>query len=228
MLFNSLNTIFLMALTAAAAPAAPEAHLEARGDIKNCDNTNTNYGGGYADGSGTYVKSDQTSHPWKGGRIRKCWWDYFLVSSEAQDDPWQIASGKQYCAKGGDCSVSSLTGSQTCQSRSTTLSADVGLAIEGFTASIGASTTTEKSKCNTASDTSQCTWHDGGCHVVWTQQQMVEQKGYRRQRCNWGHGDETQCMADWTMRTPTKKVNYGCGSKCDDSNTCGNTNGKAC
>ncbi|KAK7954164.1 hypothetical protein PG988_014858 [Apiospora saccharicola] len=210
MLSNTLNTIFLMALTVAAAPAAPEAQLETRGDMKNCDNTNTKYGG-------------------RGGRIRKCWWDYFLVSTAAQDDPWQIASGKQYCAKGGDCAVSSLTGQQTCQSKSTTVSADVGLAIEGLgTASIGVSTTNEKSKCNTASDTSQCTWHDGGCHVVWTQQQMVEQKGYRRQRCNYGHGEETQCMADWNMRTPTKKVNYGCGSSCDDSNTCGNTNGKPC
>ncbi|KAK6848827.1 hypothetical protein PG995_012660 [Apiospora arundinis] len=228
MLSNTLNTIFLMALTVAAAPSTPGAHLETRGDIKDCDNTKNNYSGGFSDGQGTYVSSDQVSRPMKGGLIRKCWYDYFVVEAQAALDPWKQASGEQHCVKGQSCSVASLAGGQTCQSRSTTVSVEVGLKIEEFTLGVSVSTTTEKSKCTSASNTSQCSWTDGGCHVVWTQQQVLQQKGYRRQRCNFGHGDETQCMANWDMRTPTTMINYGCGSKCGDQNTCGNTNGKAC
>ena len=141
---------------------------------------------------------------------------------------WEKSSGDTHCSGTSICSVAKLTGSQYCQSRSETISADVGLDIEGFSLGLSVTEGFEQQQCNQASDTTACTWDDQQCHTVWTQQPMVRSVGYMRKRCNWGKGDETQCMTDWTVDTPVSAVNYGCGSKCTDTNHCGNTDGSPC
>ncbi|VTO87732.1 unnamed protein product [Fusarium graminearum] len=121
-----------------------------------------------------------------------------------------------------------LVGKEVCQERSESVSVNVGAEIEGISLGLSFSVTESESKCVQGQDLTACTWDDGACHTVWTQQQVLKQKGYRRQRCNWGNGDETQCMDNWEQTTPSDFVDYGCGSKCTDTNTCGNTDGTPC
>ncbi|RTE75577.1 hypothetical protein BHE90_009962 [Fusarium euwallaceae] len=198
------------------------------GGIPNCNDKSQTYGGSYTDGSGTYVTSDGVTHPYKFPKVRKCWWDYFVVDATEELLPWEKSSGNIYCTGTATCTVQKLNGNEHCQERSESVSAEVGLAIEGFSLGLSVSVTKSESRCVSAQDTSACQWSDGGCHTVWTQGQIIRQKGYRRQRCNWGNGDETQCMADWEQKTPTDYMDYGCGSKCEDTNDCGNTDGKPC
>lgn len=226
--FLSIAVLFAGIARTAPAPDSNEPILSTRDGIANCDDDSTIYTGAYTDGSGTYVTSDGVTHPYKFPAVRKCWWDYFIVSADLDLDPWKKASGNKYCTGTQSCTVQNLDGSQTCQSRSTSISFEVGGDIEGFHLGVSTEVTTEDSKCFTATEVSACVWDDGDCHAVWTQQEMLVQKGYRRHRCNWGKGDETECMADWTVRTPTKMVNYGCGSKCSDTNECGHTDGTPC
>lgn len=124
--------------------------------------------------------------------------------------------------------VASLTGTQVCQTRSESGSVEVGATIAEFNIGVTISYEFSDQKCNSASSTTTCQWNDAQCHVVWTQQQMVKQQGYMWKRCDWGDGDETDCMTDWEVDTPTTSVNYGCGSKCGDSNVCGHTGGTHC
>ncbi|KAH9908200.1 hypothetical protein F4778DRAFT_720748 [Xylariomycetidae sp. FL2044] len=232
-MFRNSITLFALLATAAQGAPAPEAApfnstLHTRDDMASCDDKSTTYGGTYADSSGTYVTSDSVSHPYKFPLIRKCWYDYFIVSADLELEPWTKASGDIYCTDSNPCMAQKLSGGQTCQSKSTAISVSVGADIEGFSLGVSTTLTTEDSKCETATDVTACSWTDQSCHTVWTQQQVLVQKGYRRQRCNWGHGDETECMADWTMTTPTQTINYGCGSSCSDTNECGHTDGTAC
>ncbi|CAJ2503153.1 Uu.00g105470.m01.CDS01 [Anthostomella pinea] len=227
------STIAMFTLLATAIQGAPAidstpSHILPRDGITNCDDTSTTYSGTYTEGSGTYVTSDSVTHPYKFPAIRKCWYDYFITSADVALDPWTKASGDIYCSDSSPCLAQKLSASQTCQSKSTAISASVGADIEGFSLGVSVTLTTEDSKCFTATDVTACSWTDQACHTVWTQQQVLVQKGYRRQRCDWGNGDETQCMADWTVTTPTESINYGCGSGCGDSNACGNTDGTAC
>ncbi|EER43097.1 conserved hypothetical protein [Histoplasma capsulatum H143] len=135
------------------------------------------------------------------------------------------------------CSAAQLNGTQVCQTRSQTVSASMGLKIDaavskgivpGLFFGVEFSSSIEDSECYSASSTTTCTWNDKACHTVWTQQQMVLTKGYERKRCNWGNGDVTECMRSWEQNTPTTYTDYGCGSKCEDTNYCGNTNGQPC
>jgi hypothetical protein len=190
----------------------------------DCDNTKNTYSGSYSDGEGTYVTSDRVTHPYKFPLIRKCWYDYYVVSASAEFLPWRKSSGDIYCSGTSSCSVSELNGTQVCQSVTTGISANVGAAIEGITLGVGVSISTDNQHCATASQTEACTWSDEQCHCVWTQQQVLKQVGYLRHRCNYaakgqhGKGDHTWCMKDWEMTTPTTLTNYGCGSKCTDTN----------
>ncbi|KAF7555242.1 hypothetical protein G7Z17_g2307 [Cylindrodendrum hubeiense] len=196
--------------------------------VANCDNWDTEYGNKYSDDSGEYAASDSVTHPYRFPRIRKCWYDYFVNEASIEYLPWQKAAGDIYCSGTSLCTTTKLNGGQYCQSRSEAVSISVGAEIEGFSMGLSVTFTDTEEHCVTASDTTACSWNDAKCHTIWTQQQVLRQSGYRRQRCNWGNGDETQCMADWTMDTPTTFINYGCGSECTDSNACGNTDGSSC
>ncbi|KAJ4130278.1 hypothetical protein NW768_007261 [Fusarium equiseti] len=230
MLFiNSLLVSALFVGIATASPALPAHELAVRADKPpNCDDRSKTYEGGYSDGQGDYVTSDGVTRPYKFPRIRKCWWDYFIVEAGVELTPWQKASGDTYCTGSERCVVTKLTGKSVCKERSESISANVGLDIEGFKMGLEFTVTNSESRCVQASDSTACSWNDQQCHTIWTQQQILRQKGYRRHRCNWGNGDETQCMGDWEQTTPSDMINYGCGSKCSDTNACGHTDGTPC
>ena len=211
-----------------AGPTTSRYAIARRDGVPDCDNDSQTYSGPYTDGQGTYVTSDGVTHPYKFPKVRKCWWDYFIVEASAELLPWQKGSGDIYCTGTERCVVQQLTGSQVCQEHSTSISAEVGLKIEDITLGVSVEVTDSESKCVVAQDATQCSWNDAQCHTVWTQQQVLKQTGYRRHRCNWGNGDETECMADWQQTTPTDMINYGCDSQCSDTNTCGNTDGQPC
>ncbi|KAF4471381.1 hypothetical protein FALBO_1702 [Fusarium albosuccineum] len=224
----ALSCTLLSALVQAS--PAPEPSLSRRqdGGVTSCDDEPQTYGGGYTDGQGTYVASDGVTHPYKFPLVRKCWWDYFIVEASEEVLPWEKSSGDVYCTDTERCVAEEVNSNQHCQERSESISADVGASIEGFTFGLGVTATSSESRCVTAQGSTACQWNDRECHTVWTQQQIIRQKGYRRHRCNWGNGDETECMADWEQITPTDHINYGCGSKCEDTNVCGNTDGTPC
>ncbi|KAK7416723.1 hypothetical protein QQX98_005049 [Neonectria punicea] len=194
--------------------------------MPSCDDGSQAYTGPYADKEGEYVTSAGISHPYKFPLIRRCAWDYFIVEASIEYLPWQKATGDIYCTATATCAVTKLTGSETCQTRSEAISPSVGFIIQGVTLGLEVTITNEESHCETASDTTACTWNDGQCHTVWTQQQVLRQRGYRRHRCN--YDPEARCMSDWTMDTPNTQINYGCGSACTDTNNCGNTSGQNC
>jgi hypothetical protein len=195
-------------------------------DIKSYDDTSQTYSGSYTDGEGTYVTSDKKTHPYVFPLIRKCWYDYYILASTPTFLPWQKSSGNLYCTGTSSCAVTALNGTQVCQSKTSTISETVSDSIEGFGESLGVSFSLDNQQCYTASNSDACTWNDGQCHCVWTRQQVLSQVGYRRQRCNFG--DPTRCMGDWEMETPTTLTNYGCGSSCEATNPCENTNGQPC
>ncbi|KAL8824707.1 MAG: hypothetical protein Q9170_008070, partial [Blastenia crenularia] len=180
-------------------PTSFDSALAVRDASSDC--SGGSYGGGYTEGQGTYITSDTITHPYKFPKIRKCWQDYYI--------PWQKSSGDVYCSGTATCQVSELNGTQFCQTRSESISVNVGVDIEGFSAGVTATYGLDNQQCYSASDTTACTWSDAQCHTIWTQQQMVKSLGYIHKRCNWGNGDETECMTNWEINTPTTSTLSG-------------------
>ncbi|KAG4415523.1 hypothetical protein IFR04_011335 [Cadophora malorum] len=169
------------------------------------------YTGSHIDSSGFYVKSDSVSHPYKFPKVRKCWYDYYVTNASLYNAPWRKSSGDTYCDDTQTCTVSMLTGTEVCQSRTDGVDVNVGLEFIKIVAAIFGieyHVSLSKTACYTASNTTACAWDDGGCHTVFTSQQLLKQTGYRRKRCNWGDGDETECMADIEINTPTDLTTY--------------------
>ncbi|KAK7424140.1 hypothetical protein QQZ08_008746 [Neonectria magnoliae] len=83
---------------------------------------------------------------------------------------WQKATGDIYCTGTANCVATQLPGSQMCQTRSESISANVGFEIKGFSMGLSVTVTNKASRCQTASDTTACTWNDAQCHTIWTQQ----------------------------------------------------------
>lgn len=166
------------------------------------------------------------------------WTDTVALTLACSYAPWRIDSGPIYCTHTApSCTNTQLSGNQTCQTRSTSISTGVSGSItdqvsEGLVPSLSVSETVtfelDNQQCYTSSETTACSWNDDQCHVVWSQQQMANTAGYWRKRCNLGSGDQTQCLSDWTMSTPTTLTGFGCGSLCGDTNPCDNTNGSSC
>ncbi|CEI65590.1 hypothetical protein FVEN_g8848 [Fusarium venenatum] len=229
MLVQSLLVSSFLLASVQAGPTTPAQGLAKRqSSLPVCDDTSRTYEGPYTDGEGTYVTSDRTTHPYKFPKVRKCWYDYYVLETSVEHTPWQKASGDIYCTGTQTCTATKLVGKEVCQERSESVSVNVGAELEGISLGLSFEVTDSESKCVQGQDLTACAWDDGACHTVWTQQQVLKQKGYRRQRCNWGNGDETQCMDNWEQTTPSDFVDYGCGSKCTDTNTCGNTDGTPC
>ncbi|KAM0405277.1 hypothetical protein ACHAQC_000354 [Fusarium culmorum] len=127
-----LSFIFLGAVLAG--PAVPIQALALRQDNKfpNCDDKSQTYNGRYADNSGTYATSDKITHPYNFPLIRKCWWDYFVVEAAPELTPWQKATSNIYCTNSERCVATKMSEKSVCQERSESVSASVGVAIEGF------------------------------------------------------------------------------------------------
>lgn len=142
-------------------------------------------------------------------------YDYFVTDASLYYANWSKSSGDTFCSDTLTCTVTSSNGTQFCQTRTSGISINIGIMSPGISvigagiAQFGIDYTTSLSSeaCYTASNTNACEGNDGQCHTVFTQQQLVKQIGYRRQRCNWGNGDETDCMADTEIDTPTALTN---------------------
>lgn len=147
-------------------------------------------------------------------------YDYYVTNSSLYDTEWKKASGDVFCSGTSTCTVTKLSGTQTCQTRTDQVSIGIGLHSPEIPnwprVQLGVEYTISLSKenCFTASDQTACAWTDQACHTVFTSQQMLKQLGYRRQRCNWGNGDETECMADTEIDTPTQRRSEQCGAQC--------------
>jgi len=144
-------------------------------------------------------------------------YDYYVTNASLYNGPWRKSSGDTYCDDTQTCTVSMLTGTEVCQSRTDGVDVNVGLEFIKIVAAIFGieyHVSLSKTACYTASNTTACAWDDGGCHTVFTSQQLLKQTGYRRKRCNWGDGDETECMADIEINTPTDLTTYQCGAMC--------------
>jgi hypothetical protein len=197
----------LLATLSAATPisSAPNHALATR------DNPQYQSGQGtYTDGQGTYVTSDSVHHYASG---TKCWTDYFVVHHGIIYDDWKQASDKIYCTGTSLCTLNQMSGVQTCETWSVGVEGGVEAGIFNFGVSLGY----DLQKCHVAQDIKACNWNDGGCHVVWTRQQLLAQEGYARRRCDDGSGDYTAWLQDFKYTAPTEHADYGCGSKCSDS-----------
>ena len=120
------------------------------------------------------------------------------------------------CTNGSSCTISSANSSQQCYSSSSSVSHETAISIQGVYdgAAIDAKegttkvlqTTTES--CVTSTWTNGCSWTDGGCHFVCSQQQMAGFSGYKRYRCNFhaqprqAKYDKTICMQDLDVVIP--------------------------
>jgi hypothetical protein len=197
----------LLATLSAATPisSAPNHALATR------DNPQYQSGQGtYTDGQGTYVTSDSVHHYASG---TKCWTDYYVVNHGIIYDDWKQASDKIYCTGTSLCTLNQMSGVQTCETWSVGVEGGVEAGIFNFGVSLGY----DLQKCHVAQDIKACNWNDGGCHVVWTRQQLLAQEGYARRRCDDGSGDYTAWLQDFKYTAPTEHADYGCGSKCSDS-----------
>ncbi|KAF5601982.1 uncharacterized protein FSUBG_7964 [Fusarium subglutinans] len=125
----------------------PSPKLAQRDGLPVCDDTSKTYPGPYTDGEGTYVTSDRTTHPYKFPKVRKCWYDYFVLETSKEYTPWQKASGNIYCTGTQVCTATKLVGNEVCQERSESVSVSVGAEIEGFSLGLDFTTTDTKFKC---------------------------------------------------------------------------------
>lgn len=179
MLFPSTTAIvtaamLVIAIKASPAPLTPEprsGNLQKRA-VRDCA-TSVDYSGTYIDNEGTYIDSDDVRR----GLGWKCWNDYFLVEQHTYMAPWTKSTGDIYCSGSGTsiCSSQIVNGSQECYSHTESVSATIGLAAMGLSASLGVTFSDDAQQCYTGSVATTCTWDDKECHTVWTQQQMVHQ-----------------------------------------------------
>ncbi|KAI5456847.1 hypothetical protein BGZ63DRAFT_408319 [Mariannaea sp. PMI_226] len=215
-IFVLLHILFADPVQSSPIHGPNDSDLVSRDAVPDCQDWSSPYKGGYADGSGTYGLSNGVTHPYVFPAIRKCWYDFFVVKADTYFLPWERNSGKVYCTKSERCSISKTLGKSHCKTQSISVAGNVGITLLGQTLGVTVTITNDDQKCNSADDATSCSWNDGGCHVIWSQQEIFRQTGYRRKRCNYGHGDQTMCMENWEQNTPTTRVNYGCGSKCSD------------
>jgi len=225
-IFTTLS--FAFALSVAAPAPVPGLPGSVPSQIQDCA-YGGNYGGAFTDGSGTYIDSDSVRYEVG----KKCWNDYFVVDTNPFKGPWYKIGGSFYCTATASCSSGVTTTNQTCLSNTDQIS--VGISIktaDEASLEFGYQHTWSTETCYSESVNNQCIWNDQQCHTIWAQDGMVQQKGYKRERCNVsgvnGGEDFTNCMSDWQIEWPTGIVSYGCGSKCGDTNPCGNNNGQPC
>ena len=133
---------------------------------------------------------------------------------------YSLSFSASTCTNGSSCTISSANSSQQCYSSSSSVSHETAIDIQGVYdgATINAKegttevlqTTTES--CVTSTWTNGCSWTDGGCHFVCSQQQMAGFSGYKRYRCNFhaqprkAKYDRTICMQDLDVVIPRESL----------------------
>lgn len=167
----------------------------------------------HADGSGTYVRSDDT-HTYASGD--KCWTDLYYVSSSNSNTEW-TRQGEIQCAGTSECEAGVDSGVQTCNEWSISVSAGVEASIMKDLLSVSATTTVTEgwSKCETVATSKRCKWQDGACHAIWSGMSARVDHGYIRRRCNKGNGDETVWSKDWDVKEKSGMLSLGCLAGCD-------------
>ena len=167
----------------------------------------------HADGSGTYVRSDD-EHRYASGD--KCWTDLYYVSSSQGSTGWE-RQGDIDCGKTSECEAGIDTGIQTCNEWSISVSVGAELSIVKDLFSVSASTqvTDGWSKCDSITTRKTCKWADQQCHAIWSSVNVKIDHGYIRRRCNFGNGDETVWSKDWEVREKGEQVGLGCDASCD-------------
>ena len=142
------------------------------------------------------------------------------ISSRLVIIAYSLSFSASTCTSGSTCTISSANSSQQCLSSSSSVSHETAIDIQGVYdgADIGATdgTTTvlqiTTESCITLTWTNGCSWTDGGCHFVYSQQQMAGFSGYKRYRCNFhaqprkAKYDKTICMQDLDVVIPCKSL----------------------
>lgn len=177
----------------------------------------------YEDGSGKYVRSDDT-HRYASGD--KCWTDLYFVKSSWKNTNWNRAS-TQDCPPGATCVLGINNGVQTCQEWSISVSVGVDATIVKDVLAISGSVTNTygESKCESVTTTNTCSMEkkdEKKCYAIWTSQNVRVDHGYIRRRCDFhdGKGDQTVWSKDYDLTHKAKELNIGC-NQCSDTNYSG-------
>lgn len=226
----TVSKLFTLSLVGFAAafpkPSGPDGSLSLikRAAPNDCSKAGKYYNPGLDEQKGNiYVKSDSVRH----GAGWKCWNDYFIVPGWVTESkkPWtRIDSSERY----GNVDWRITKDQSTCKTKTWEVGGAVSFAEVLKILSVEASGRYSQAvqECESSGVSTTCSWRTSGCHVAWSQQKTTTQRGYKRQRCNKGGGDYTDCMSDWGADVTYEILS--CDSPCSDTNKCGNTNGKKC
>jgi hypothetical protein len=174
----------------------------------------------HTDGSGTYVRSEDT-HRYSSGD--KCWTDLFYVSNSFRQNDYTRA-GSIDCPSTSECEAGVDTGIQTCSEFSISVSAGFEVSILKDVLGVSGSTeiTNSESKCDSITTKSTCKWTpeiDGTgsrCHAIWTATTQKVNHGYIRRRCDFhdGKGDQTVWSKDLDIAEKANQLHLGCNADC--------------
>ncbi|KAI4188748.1 MAG: hypothetical protein L6R41_001938 [Letrouitia leprolyta] len=212
---RSITPIWQTALLISSALASPAKRLDARAGTTSTYGDYTGSTSSYADGSGTYVRTDDVGTYASGV---KCWTDLFYVSSTYQAKAWVKNDDSIDCATTSLCVSGTISSTQHCTSWTLAgtveskfdIIQDIWSVAGQFNPSGGAST------CNTATSSNTCSWNDMKCHALWTSDVELVNKGYVRRRCHDKGKDYTAWGKDWNVVSPEKTTRLGCAALCED------------
>jgi hypothetical protein len=168
----------------------------------------------FADGSGTYVRTDDV-HRYASGV--KCWTDLFYVSSSYKDTDW-TREGSIDCSTTSECEMGIDNGVTTCNEWSISLEVgfEASLLKEIMSVSASVTTTYGESRCESVTTKSTCKWDDKSCHAIWSSQKVKVNHGYIRRRCDFhdGKGDQSVWSKDWDVSEKAEELHLGCKADC--------------
>ncbi|RDL33077.1 uncharacterized protein BP5553_08516 [Venustampulla echinocandica] len=173
----------------------------------------------YEDGSGTYVRSDDSYTYRPSGDY--CWTDTFFVTKEDVAQAWTKADTEVDCATTQSCSTSSINSTNACITWTFDNHLDVSMTWIKDVLSVGYSVGFSYSdqRCYSSTSSNTCTWDDKACHATWTSNVNYKVSGYIRRRCNYvtGAKEQTIWSHDYTTIVPALKTRLGCGASCSDT-----------
>lgn len=171
----------------------------------------------YADGSGTYVRT-QDVHRYSSGV--KCWTDLFHVSTSTKDTPY-TREGSIDCATSSSCTAGIDSSVQTCTEWSISVKADLQIPLLAeMVGSVGITYSHGSSKCSSVTTSKRCNWDDKKCHAIWSRTRVNVNHGYIRRRCNYQDqkGDQTVWSKDFDVNEQASDVSLGCKASCTETN----------
>ncbi|KAI4116149.1 MAG: hypothetical protein LQ345_003378 [Seirophora villosa] len=196
--------------------ASPTKQLDARAGTTKIYGDYTGSTSSYADGSGTYVRSDDVGTYASGV---KCWTDLFYVSSSYEAKAWVKDDESIDCATTSVCASGQITAKQACSSWNLagTVESNFDIIKDIWSVSASFNPGGGRSSCTTASSTNTCSWDDMKCHALWTSNVELINRGYIRRRCHDKGEDYTAWSKDWNVNSPESTTRLGCGASCADT-----------